>query len=98
DKLVVDQGTFSVAFHDRCCELRNTKEFWVLERLNRRPGQYFANDVLKRDVWNDEQTAKNTIQRTISNLRRNLREARFDGVEIDGTTNRGHYALKFSGT
>ena len=96
-KPVVDKDTFTVEFNGRRCELRNTKEFWLFERLNRRPGQYFSNDVLIHDVWNDEHTEKNTIQRTMSNLRRKLRDAEFEGIEIDGTSNRGHYALKLPG-
>ena len=96
-KPTVDQDTFSVEFNGCRCELRNTKEFWLFERINRRPGQYFPNATLIQDVWNDEHTEKNTIQRTISNLRRKLRDAGIEGIEIDGTTNRGHYALKLSG-
>lgn len=96
-KPVVDRDTFTVQYVGKECELRNTKEFALFERLNRRPGQYFSIDTLIQDVWNDEPTEKNTIQRTVSNLRRKLREAGLDGIEIDGKTNRGHYALKLPG-
>lgn len=95
-KPVVDHETFSVKYMGVECELRNTKEFALFERLNRRPGQYFSLDVLIQDVWDDELTQKNTVQRTFSNLRRKLREAGMQGIELDGKTNRGHYALKLT--
>lgn len=91
---IVDRDTFTVRYNGRICELRNTKEFALFERINRRPGQYFSIDTLIQDVWNDELTEKNTIHRTVSSLRSKLRAAGFDEVEIDGKTNRGHYALK----
>ncbi len=40
----------------------------------------------------DEHTAKNTIQRTVCNLRRKLREAALEGVLIDGSQ-KDHYQL-----
>jgi DNA-binding response OmpR family regulator len=63
-----------------------------LDRLNRRPGRYVSLDALRQDVWGDRDTAKNTIQRTITNLRRKLREASLTGVLLDGNE-KGHYRL-----
>lgn len=96
-KPVVDGDTFSVSYRGKSCQLRNTKEFALFERLNRRPGQYFSNDTLIQDVWGDALVERNTVQRTVSNLRQKLSEAGFEGIEIDGTTNRGHYALILAG-
>jgi len=92
--LQIVRDTFTVHYKGKPCELRNTREFHLLERLNRSPGIYISNSVLGSDVWNDDQTEKNTIQRTVSNLRRRLRTAQFEGIDLDGTTNRDHYALK----
>lgn len=93
-QLKVDRDTFTVHYNGKACELRNTREFHLLERLNRRPGIFVSNSVLAADVWNDDQVEKNTIQRTVSNLRRRLKESGIDGIDLDGTTNKDHYALK----
>jgi hypothetical protein len=91
---VVDRDTFTVHHRGRKCELSNTMEFALIERLSRQPGQYFSVSTLMEEVWDDRKVEKNTVQRTASNLRRKLREAGLDSIEIDGTTNRDHYSLK----
>lgn len=93
--VVLDPDQFSVVYGKHTCELRNTKEFALFERLHRRIGQYFPHKTLIDDVWEGCKIEKNTIQRTASNLRRKLRE---DGIPVivDGTTNQGHYALKLT--
>ena len=90
--LVLDKELFAARFGDRCCSLGNTVEFRLLDRLNSRPGRYVSVDTLRQDVWDDLETAKNTIQRTICNLRRRLRAAGLTGVSIDGVQ-KDHYRL-----
>jgi hypothetical protein len=94
---IIDKNTFTVLHAGKSCELRNTKEFAIFERLHRRIGQYFSVDTLVADVWRDELIEKNTVQKTIGRLRRKLQEAGCDQIEIDGTTNAGHYAMKLRG-
>ena len=59
-------------------------EFALLDRLNRRPSLFVSYDQLREDVWEDIETEKNTIQRTVSNLRRKLKGAGLTSVVIDG--------------
>jgi hypothetical protein len=84
-QLVLDEETFEARLGNRSCLLGNTFEFRLLARLNRRPGRYVRIDALREDVWQDMETAKNTIQRTVSNLRRKLRDADLVGILIDGS-------------
>jgi DNA-binding response OmpR family regulator/7-cyano-7-deazaguanine synthase in queuosine biosynthesis len=84
-RLVLDPETFEARLGDRRCFLGNTMEFHLLARLNRRPGHYVSVTSLRQDVWRNDETEKNTIQRTVSNLRRRLRDDHFNGLEIDGS-------------
>jgi hypothetical protein len=91
-RLECDEATFEARFRGRACFLGNTVEFRLLGRLARQPGTYVSYAALRDDVWGDDQTADNTIQRTACNLRRRLSRAGLDGVEVDGGQ-RGHYRL-----
>jgi hypothetical protein len=82
-QLALDADHFEARWGDKRCFLGNTYEFKLLARLSNRPGAYVAVNALRDDVWRNEDTEKNTIQRTVSNLRR-LRDARIDEVQIDG--------------
>ncbi|MFM7165230.1 MAG: winged helix-turn-helix domain-containing protein, partial [Planctomycetaceae bacterium] len=95
-QLVFDDGTFTVAYGSTSCELRNTKEYALLKRLASAPGTYLSNEKLRESVWRDEEIGKNTIQRTVSNLRRKLREQGIARIVIDGKKNKDHYALILS--
>jgi DNA-binding response OmpR family regulator len=91
--LTVDAETFEARFGDiPPCFLGNTIEFHLLARLNHRPGRYVSINTLRDDVWHEDDTAKNTIQRTISNLRRKLGDAGISEVVIDGSQ-KDHYRL-----
>jgi DNA-binding response OmpR family regulator len=90
--LVFDDERFEVLLAGKPCPLGNSYEYAVLKRLSRRPGAFVSVDSLRTDVWRDDDTEKNTIQRTICNLRRKLRDAGLSGVTIDGRQ-RGHYRL-----
>lgn len=92
-KLVMNVETLRAELGAKTCFLGNTKEFHLLARLNQRPGAYVSVDSLREDVWRDVETDKNTIQRTISNLRRELGEAKMTEVVIDGSQ-KGHYQLR----
>ncbi len=95
NKLLVDRDTFSASYRGKTCPLGNTNEFILLERLARRPGVYVSISSLIDDVWHDENTEKNTVQRTVSNLRSKLADEFGTGVQIDGSQ-KGHYALILS--
>lgn len=91
-ELLIDPETFSVSYRGVPCELGNIKEFHLLKRLSRRPGIYVSVSMLIDDVWKDENTDKGTVQKTVSNLRQKLNEAKLTGVKIDGKQ-KGHYRL-----
>ena len=90
--LVVDAETFTARWGNDVCPLGNTKEFALLAYLHERHGRFVSYERLCDGVWNDPHTAKNTIQRTVSNLRRRLRQCSFAGVCVDGNE-KGHYRL-----
>jgi hypothetical protein len=91
-ELVIDEESFAARLGNVSCFLGNTIEFRLLARLNRRPGRYVRIDTLREDVWQDRETATNTVQRTVSNLRRKLRDAGLVGVLIEGDQP-GNYRL-----
>jgi len=89
-----DTETFTAKYRQHEIPLGNTLEYALFERLSRKTGIYISNATIASDVWNDDDVEKLTIQRTVSNLRRRLRDT---GLEIDGS-NKGHYALKVKAT
>lgn len=91
----VDEGTFSVWNGGKSCSLGNTMEFRAIKRLARRPGHYVAVQALVDDAWGGAIRTNGAVQKTISNVRRRLREDGVQGIEIDGRQ-RGHYALQIS--
>jgi 7-cyano-7-deazaguanine synthase in queuosine biosynthesis/DNA-binding winged helix-turn-helix (wHTH) protein len=93
NQLVIDPERFEARLGSKVCPLGNTYEFALLNRLNGSRGRYVEYDHLRDDVWGDIETEKNTIQRTVSNLRRKLREAGMTAVVIDGKQ-KGHYRLE----
>jgi 7-cyano-7-deazaguanine synthase in queuosine biosynthesis len=91
-EVVVDSETFQVRVGSKSCFLGNSREFWVVERLQRARGKFVTLDTLRDDVWDDSSVEKNTIQRTVSNARRKFRKDGFNGVTINGTE-QGTYQL-----
>jgi hypothetical protein len=91
-RLVLDPERFEARLRGRPCFLGNTFEYRLLARLIQRPGLFLSIDALRASVWCDEHTSKNTIQRTVCNLRRRLADAGFIGLQIDGSQ-RDHYCL-----
>jgi hypothetical protein len=90
--LVVDRGTFSVRWHGKTCSLGHTKEFLFIEYLSRKTGRFFSVADLVDAVWEGDDTEPNTIQKTVSNLRKKLRQAEMGDLTIQAE--RGHYRLK----
>jgi 7-cyano-7-deazaguanine synthase in queuosine biosynthesis len=75
------------------CALGNTLEFSLVERLWKQPGHYVNVDDLRTDVWDDPRVQKNTIQRVVSNLRRQLREAGLHHL-LTISSQKDHYCLQ----
>jgi hypothetical protein len=92
-RLELDPDTFTARWGSHICYFGNTVELRLLERLNRRPGTFVSIEALRAAVWQNEHTEKNTIQRTVSNLRRRLRHAGITGIIIDGSQ-KDHYCLR----
>jgi 7-cyano-7-deazaguanine synthase in queuosine biosynthesis len=91
--LYLDAARFEARLGDgKSCFLGNTMEYRLLERLNRRPGDYISVNQLRDDVWQNPSTEKNTVQRTVSNLRRKLESAGMSAIKIDGSQ-KDHYRL-----
>ena len=93
--LIVDAERFEVRKGDATCFLGPTREYYLIERLQRARSVFLSLDALRADVWSDAYAEKNTIQRTVSNLRRKLREAGVTGVAVEGK-HHGHYRLVVS--
>jgi hypothetical protein len=91
DPLVVDERVFTAYWEGIPCDLGWTMEFRLLARLNRDRGHFLNVQVLIDDVWDRRHTSRNTVQATVSNLRRRLREDGLTGVIIEPT--REHYRL-----
>jgi 7-cyano-7-deazaguanine synthase in queuosine biosynthesis len=90
---VLDESRFQVVWEGWPCFLGNSKEFWLLKRLDESQGQFVAVATLMDQVWGDDATSKNTVQTTVSNLRRRLRKSELVGVRVDGSQ-KGHYRLE----
>lgn len=93
---IVDQDTFSIHYRGKACVLRNTKEFAFFRTLSRRPGIYVSVDRLIYDVWHGDVKSDSAIKTVACSLRKSLMNAGITGLQIDGRTNRRHYALIMS--
>lgn len=89
--LVVDRGTFAVRWRGKTCGLGHTKEFLLIEYLHRKAGRFVPTIDLMEEVWEGDTPEQNTIQKTVSNLRRKLKDAGMGDLTIK--PERGHYAL-----
>ena len=89
---VADRNRFEVRFGNRGCELGNTKEFLLFERLLKARGNYLSVDTLRGDVWGDPHVEKHSIHRVVYNLRRKLKESGIVEIVLDGKQ-RDHYRL-----
>ncbi len=91
DKPTADRSTFTFHYGSGSCKLGNSAEFRLIERLCRSPGVYLDTGKLMEDVWDGQRVQKNTIAKTVSSLRRQLKTT-VTGIKIDGSE-RGHYCL-----
>jgi hypothetical protein len=91
-KPVANRETFTIEYGGRECPLGNTMEFALFERLSQRPGIYLSISVLINEVWTGRNPETNTIQKTVSTLKKKLRDAGMESLTIDGS-NKGHYSL-----
>jgi 7-cyano-7-deazaguanine synthase in queuosine biosynthesis len=89
----IDCDRFQVIWANRACYLGNSMELRLLVRLNQSRDSFIAVETLADEVWDNAATTKNTIQTTVSNLRRRLRSSALSGVIINGQE-RGHYRLE----
>lgn len=88
---LIDHGTFCVRWQGMACILGNTKPFKLLCRLANRPGVFASVDSLINDVWLDEETNVATVQKTVSNLRKKLKDAGMGDLIV---AEPNHYALR----
>ncbi|MBP3954872.1 winged helix-turn-helix domain-containing protein [Gemmata sp. G18] len=89
---IVERSRFEVFLDRRECFLGNSNEFRVVERLTESLGQYVSVETLIEDVWGNARTTRNTVQQTMSNIRRRFRDREFTGVRLDGSQ-AGFYRL-----
>jgi hypothetical protein len=82
--LIIAPDTFTVTYKGKPGFFGNSVAFRLLARLAESPGIYVALNILKWDVWHDEDISDGRVQRQISNIRTLLRHAEIEGVEIDG--------------
>jgi hypothetical protein len=81
--LIIDPNTFTVSYKGQDGFFGNVLAFRLLTRLAESPGVYVALNILKWDVWADEDISDARVQRQISTIRKRLREAEIEGIEID---------------
>lgn len=91
EKPTADRSTFTFHFGSGSCELGNSVEFKLIERLCRSPGVFIDTGTLMEDVWDGRVVQRNTIAKTACNLRRKLKES-VAGIRIDGDQ-KDHYRL-----
>jgi DNA-binding response OmpR family regulator len=93
DKPVVDTLGFRLLWQGKIYTLKNTKEFLILAHLARNFGSWVPSRKLITVVWQDALIEPNTVHKTVSNLRKKLKELGLsDELKIDGS-NRDHYML-----
>jgi len=93
DRPLIDRTLLSVQWHGKTCFLGNTLPFRFLERLARKPNQYFSYEQLLDDVWEGPRSFS-AIRSVVKVLRKKLVEAGMEDLAnaIDGTVCR-HYGL-----
>lgn len=90
-KPTADRSTFTFHYGSGACQLNNSMEFKLIERLCKSPGIFIETDTLMEDVWG-RKVQTNTVAKTACNLRRKLGEAKVTGITIDGEQ-KGHYRI-----
>jgi hypothetical protein len=93
-ELVLDDSTFEARLGAKPpCFLGNSLEYRLLSYLHANRHRFVSVTELMDKVWGDDRAKLNTIQRTVSNLRRRLKHAGLSAVQIDGSQ-QGYYRLR----
>jgi DNA-binding response OmpR family regulator len=92
-ELVVDDSTFEARLGKKSCFLGSSIEYRLLSYLHANRRRFVSVTELMDEVWEDDQTRLNTIQKTVCNLRRRLEQAGFSAAQIDGSQ-QGYYRLR----
>jgi DNA-binding response OmpR family regulator len=93
DRPVIDREAFTMVWNTKTYTFHDTIEFAILAHLAWNFGAWVPVRRLLSEVWGDRIVEKNTVSRTISNLRKNLKLQGITDLEIDGK-NRNHYMLR----
>jgi DNA-binding response OmpR family regulator len=93
DRPLIDRTLLSVEWRGKTCFLGNTLPFRLLERLARRPNQYFSYEQLLDDVWEGPRSFS-AVRSVVKVLRKKLTAAGMNDLAnaIDGTVCH-HYGL-----
>ena len=89
----LDESTLCVIWKGKSVHLGNTRAFWLLERLARRPNQYVKYLDLIREVWGDQRIEDATIRSVVRSLRRRLRASGMEELAIAVRGHNGRYIL-----
>jgi len=95
-KFSVCEDTLAVHYLGRRCDLGNTNEFRLIQRLARRPNNYVPYQTIIDEVWDGHVVGKRSVQKAASNLNRKLREAGIDDLRILPPSGGGGYQLTTS--
>ncbi len=72
---VVEAENFTVRWRDKTCFLGLTNEFRLFRCLHGRLNKFVSTETIVGEVWTGCETEENTVQKTVSNLRKKLRAA-----------------------
>ena len=82
ERIVVDHTTFSVSFRDQQLSLGNSTSFNLLAYLATNPNRCFTYGWLAFTVWKNNEMAEGSVNKATVRLRRKLKEANFQGVNL----------------
>jgi len=85
DELEIDEGEFSISFNGLTCNLGNTIQFKIFCYLNKQLGKNIPINELKKAIWGDRKTERNSINKQISLLRKKL--SKIKDVVIESNEN-----------
>jgi len=91
-KPVFKPESFSVEWRGKSLKLGNSLSYRLFEFLCQTPGPYIHIDTLIHHVWNGKDISDEAVQKQISNLRKKLADASFEGITFDGDQPK-HYRL-----
>jgi DNA-binding response OmpR family regulator len=77
---LLDNSTFRVTWKSQSLHIGDTRGYWLLDRLARRPNHYVACVDLIHEVWKDDDIVFATVRSTVRNLRNTLRNGGMAGL------------------